>query len=536
MGSVGASGLRLGLRLGLAAGLTMAAVGAASAQGSRMTRLGKPMLAVVSLADQHITLYGANGKITQSPVSSGAKDYETPAGIFSVVQKKEDHRSNIYDDGEMPFMQRITWTGIALHGGALPGYPASHGCIRLPHSFARDLFDMTEMGMRVIIVREDMLPSDIAHPLLFKSKPVPKELGQRIVLPQRRAQLGGGTIQDAGEIVPGSKQHVRILDTIAAEKAQELQTAVKRLKETRVAGTRAAYEATTALRLLKSAESSMAQAEGALKAAEKQIETAATPEAKERAEAVKTKAAARVDEARVKLDAAHAQAQAKRAASEGAQADAKAAIATKELAAQAAEDSSRATMPVSVLVSLKMQRLYVRRGTHPVYEAAVKIRDPDRPIGTFVFTALDHAGTHGDLRWSVVAMYKDPTDIPPAPKEQARRGKDRAAKATPSDVVAAKAALDRISIDEDTLDIILGDAVLPGASLIVSDQEPSREIGKDTDFILIMNGEPQGALKIRQREPRPKSYFDGDDGWGSPWGSSSKSPKGGYKSSPFFWW
>jgi hypothetical protein len=196
-------------------------------------------------------------------------------------------------------------------------------------------------------------------------------------------------------------------------------------------------------------------------------------------------------------------------------------------------------MPVSVLVSRKTQRLYVRRGTHPVYEAPVAIRDVDKPIGTFVFTALDHQGTRGDLRWSVVAMYKDPLNISPAPKEQPRRGKGSAKAPNPTDVAAAKAALDRITIDKATLDIIVGDAVLPTASLIVSDEGPSREIGKDTDFILIMSGEPQGALKVRQREPRPKSYFEDDDSfWGSPWGSN-KSPRRTYKSppssQPFFW-
>jgi hypothetical protein len=105
-------------------------------------------------------------------------------------------------------------------------------------------------------------------------------------------------------------------------------------------------------------------------------------------------------------------------------------------------------------------------------------------------------------------------------------------------VAAAKAALDRIIIDKRTLDIIVGDAVLPTASLIVSDEGPSREIGKDTDFILIMSDEPQGALKVRQREPRPKSYNEDDSFWGSPWGGY-KSPKRTYKSpppsQPFFW-
>src|SRR5947207_625156 len=92
---------------------------------------GVPMLAIVSLSDQRVTIYDAEGKMLQSPVSTGATDLETPAGIFSVVQKKEVHASNIYEDGNMPFMQRITWTGIAMHAGVLPGQPASHGCLRM---------------------------------------------------------------------------------------------------------------------------------------------------------------------------------------------------------------------------------------------------------------------------------------------------------------------------------------------------------------------------------------------------------------------
>ena len=93
---------------------------------------GDPIMAIVSLRNQRITVYDADGWILRAPVSSGQKGRETPAGIFSVIQKAEDHYSNLYDDAYMPHMQRITWSGIALHGGALPGYPASHGCVRLP--------------------------------------------------------------------------------------------------------------------------------------------------------------------------------------------------------------------------------------------------------------------------------------------------------------------------------------------------------------------------------------------------------------------
>ena len=108
-------------------------------------RSGGPLLAVVGLDAQRVTIYDSSGRVLQqSSVSTGNTGYETPAGIFSVVQKKVDHNSNIYEDGNMPFMQRITWTGIALHAGVLPGHPASHGCVRLPMDFAQRLFDLTE--------------------------------------------------------------------------------------------------------------------------------------------------------------------------------------------------------------------------------------------------------------------------------------------------------------------------------------------------------------------------------------------------------
>ena len=97
---------------------------------------GEPIMAIVSLRSQRITVYDAKGWILRAPVSSGTKGRETPAGIFSVIQKVEEHYSNLYDDAFMPHMQRITWSGIALHGGVLPGRPASHGCIRLPFDFA----------------------------------------------------------------------------------------------------------------------------------------------------------------------------------------------------------------------------------------------------------------------------------------------------------------------------------------------------------------------------------------------------------------
>src|ERR1700722_19462754 len=128
---------------------------------------GEPIMAIVALRSQRITIYDADGWIMRAPVSSGQAGRETPAGIFSVIQKDAEHHSNLYDDAYMPHMQRLTWSGIALHGGPLPGHPASHGCIRLPYEFAERLFDMTSVGMRVIVAPRDAAPVAIASPALF---------------------------------------------------------------------------------------------------------------------------------------------------------------------------------------------------------------------------------------------------------------------------------------------------------------------------------------------------------------------------------
>ena len=472
-------------------------------RGRHRAAADRPMLAIVALNEQRVTIYSAAGKMLEAPVSTGSTGYETPAGIFSIVQKKEDHRSNLYEDGEMPFMQRITWTGIALHAGNLPGHPASHGCVRLPMAFARQLFDLTDLGMRIVIVRDDMRPSPITHPALFKSKPLPKELA---LAGQRSAKLGGAV--PAGDIAVGSAKHLQILDSLATAKTGELETAAQRHREARAAAGKAAAEAAAVVRLLRAAEGSSTQAERALKEAERQLETAGSPRAKEQAEAAKTKAVARVDQVQSQVQAAKLREQAKREAAERAAAELKAAAAARDDAARAVDEAARKSLPVSVFVSRKTQRLYVRKGNYPIFEGPVAIRDPQTPIGTFVFTALEHAGGSGEMRWNVVAMYRDPTKIDPAPAEQARRGKGRHADAAPSDTAAAGAALDRISLTAEALDIIT-DVVLPGSSLIVSDEGPSRETGKDTDFVVVMSDEPQGALKIRQREPLPpRDFFD----------------------------
>jgi hypothetical protein len=386
-----------------------------------------------------------------------------------------------------------------------------------------------------------MRPSDIAQPALFKPKPVPRELA---VAAQRSTRLAALT--PGGDIAPGSATHLQLLQWAAAEKVTELEMAARRQRDAHTAAARTASEAAAAARAVKGGEADLVRAQSVLRDAAGRLDKATTPDAAQQAEAAnakaqarreelqgklqatKAKAQARVDELQGKLQAARLQEQAKREAAERAGEEAKAAAAAKDRAAQAAEEAKLRAFPVSVFVSRKTQRLYVRKGNMPVFEAPVQIRDPQAPIGTFVFNALD-LGTAGEMRWNVVAMYRNPTHIEPSSGAQIRREGGRAA--APTDVKAAAAALQRIAPTEESLDVI-SEVVLPGSSLIVSDEGPSRETGKDTDFVVVMSDEPQGALKIRQRERGPVDEFDSWPPWGRG-GSSGRSP---WNSPPFPFW
>jgi peptidoglycan hydrolase-like protein with peptidoglycan-binding domain len=159
------------LRHAAVAAVFMMAAGAAAASDSppasdTAPATPPPLELIVSLADQRIDVYRGLELIDSGPVSSGMKGRETPAGIYAVLQKRKWHRSNLYSAAPMPHMQRITWSGIALHAGHLPGYPASHGCIRLEREFARKLFRLARVGTDVIVAPREARPRPIAHHLL----------------------------------------------------------------------------------------------------------------------------------------------------------------------------------------------------------------------------------------------------------------------------------------------------------------------------------------------------------------------------------
>src|SRR6266705_6880009 len=176
---------------------------------------GEPVMAIVSLHSQRVTVYDANGWILRAPVSSGQKRRETPAGIFAVIQKQAEHYSNLYDDAYMPHMQRITWSGIALHGGPLPGYPASHGCVRMTVDFAEHLFSLTKLGMRVIVAPGDPVGIEMSHPFLSSLNPARVSVSG--------VESGQAIPFEVGLVLPGKP--VQSLQSIAAAKAREAEEA-----------------------------------------------------------------------------------------------------------------------------------------------------------------------------------------------------------------------------------------------------------------------------------------------------------------------
>jgi lipoprotein-anchoring transpeptidase ErfK/SrfK len=134
-----------------------------------------PLIIAVSIDKQRVRIFDDNGVFAEAPVSTGMRGHPTPTGVFSVIQKHKFHHSNIYSGAPMPYMQRITWSGVAMHAGVLPGYPASHGCIRMPMSFAVKMWNWTKMGARVFVTpSEIMTPVSFSHPLLATMKVAPQ--------------------------------------------------------------------------------------------------------------------------------------------------------------------------------------------------------------------------------------------------------------------------------------------------------------------------------------------------------------------------
>lgn len=445
---------------------------------------GEPIMAIVSLQRQQITVYDTKGWILRAPVSSGQKGRETPAGIFSILEKEAEHYSNLYDDAFMPHMERLTWSGIALHGGVLPGHPASHGCVRLPYDFAERLFDVTKVGMRVIIAPGDAAPVAIMHPALF---------------PQTSAASA---------------------EAAAKAAAEEAEQAAAKTDKARSAAAMAAREAARAAMPVRVQEVQKRKAEAKLEAADRAVAGAASDEAKEAAKDAQEKAAAALADVEAQLDKAKAEAQAKLDAVAPARLAVVAADAEARAAAEKARKLARELEPVSVFISRKTQHLYLRQASQTTLEIPITIKDPDRPIGTHIFTAMDREGD--DMRWTVVSLHHGQAERSAAEQGGPGASPSHDVELASTEQSSPEAALDRIVIPPETIERIAA-MISPRSSVIVSDEGLSSETGRGTDFVVLLSGEPQGGIASRRRgyshEARYGRYGYGDRFWGSPFRS-----------------
>ena len=334
---------------------------------------------VVSIGTQRVTLFSDGVRVAQGPVSTGTPGHPTPMGVFSVIQKDRYHHSNLYGNAPMYYMQRITWSGSAMHEGALPGRPASHGCIRLSHGFAAALWPTTKLGVRVIVARNDLAPTEFDHPKLFA--PVPKPADPPVVT--------SGLLQ-AGPV-------------------------------------RVAESTTTDARGLEVAQ--------AASDPQKPAPTDVDPP--------------------------------------------KPVAPTRQ-----ADQPVKRTGHVSVFVSRKEGKVFVRQGFAPLFDMPVAITEPDRPLGTHVFTALGAKSDGGGMRWNLISIAGEARKVAETP----RRGKKGApvkqvvVESGPSS--SAAEALDRIQIPAEALERI-GELLMPGTSLVVSDKGLGPETGRGTDFIVL---------------------------------------------------
>ncbi len=392
-----------------------------------------PLIIVVSIGSQHVTVYDDGQPIASGPVSTGMPGHPTPMGIFSVIQKDRYHHSNIYSGAPMPYMQRITWSGIAMHEGVVPGHPASHGCIRLTHDFASRLWTTTKMGVRVIVTPRN----EIA--------PVPFDHASLVALATKPAAPAVATSASA-DPAPASAA----TPAVSASAAPAAMPAFSSLAPASIASQKA--DAPAAL-----GEGIDVSGDSALPAPENNVAFDQRPSD------VQPGAMSQA----IPLPAAPA---------------------PVAPAVTAAPEKPLKPGLVSVFVSRKLGKLYVRKGNDPLFDMPITISHPEQPIGTFLFTAGQSTEDGGKLHWFAqqVASGKGTVE-PPKKSAMTKRGR-RDVEPAPAPVMAndvsPSEALDRIQIPQEALDRI-SPLVTPGASLIVSDLGMSGETGKDTDFIIL---------------------------------------------------
>jgi hypothetical protein len=423
-----------------------------------------PLQIFISLDQQKLHFYSDGSHVTDQLVATGVPGHPTPLGVFSVISRDRYHHSNIYSGAPMPFMQRITWSGVAMHEGVGLGHPASHGCIRMPHDFAARLWTLRTLGMRVIIARGELKPVVFADSHLFVHKAMPP---------------AAAAAAPAAPVAPETTQTAQTRDETKATDAVDPPPPPPPPQAPADAVPAAPQPTTTA------------QIGGENKDA-----VAPSPEAPATAGAATIPAesvkSAETGGTTKTIDAAGQTATDKLRGSVAAAtpppdrpADAVPVPATKPAAL--VEIAAATHGPIAIFVSRKEKRIYVRQNFMPLFEAPVTIGNPDQAFGTVVFTALDLLDDGATFRWNVVSLPGQAPRVKRETNAERRGGRheepakpvgDLPPPQTPADVLA------RIEIPQDVIDRI-SELMVAGSSLVVSDQGLGEETGEGTDFIVV---------------------------------------------------
>ncbi|WP_108519266.1 L,D-transpeptidase family protein [Bradyrhizobium algeriense] len=497
-----------------------------------------PLIIAVSIEQQKVRVYDANGLFAESPVSTGMKGHSTPMGVFSIIQKHKMHRSNIYSGAPMPYMQRITWSGVAMHAGVLPGYPASHGCIRMPTAFAVKMWNWTRMGARVIITPGQITPASFSHPLLVAQKVVPQPLladdpanDAPAVKSDKGADAGHANKlanSEAGLDLRSTVGHAAPLreqthtadaraampamnDVVsdATPSAAKVQPASDTSNAEAKADTPKSEPADAAD--VKSAESAAESVKAEDIPGEAKVETSSEMKSDALSAEASTAAITNVEEAKTpesktpeskpaESKAAESKALEKPTEPVKAVADAPAVPAVapdvkKDTArppgAAAKAEPPRRPGQIAVFVSRKDSKLYVRENFKPQFDVPITIAPSDRPLGTHVFTAEADKKDPNLLRWSVVSLPVTARNAARTDEDDrtARRRKvagGALAEARPLPMPNSPAeALDRITVAPEAMARI-AEVLTTGGSIVVSDHGVNQggETGEGTDFIV----------------------------------------------------
>jgi L,D-transpeptidase catalytic domain len=539
------AGLRAALASGAAMAMVLAALGSAHAamqrpphpkrEQAKKPAPPKPLempLIEVSISKQQLTLYDKGEVVAHAPVSTGMAGHSTPTGIFSVIGKEIFHRSNIYSGAPMPYMQRITWSGVALHAGVLPGYPASHGCIRMPHEFAVRLYGLTRRGARVLVMPHEVAPVAFESARLFtRPKPAADKTSEAILPAPVAPDLKVLRVRTAESQQP----------SVMSDAVDPAAHALAGMDKPKPAEVPAVPPPVAAPMQVSEPPATPAAAQATIEAGESAKAAAAMP-------AEKTTGEPAADgPKRAAATAATEAAEAPKYAASGAQAEASTGtVVVKPVPvtaaqpievqktfepvgaprqgtetfqpvptspavqpAQAAQPAPAPEVkpapaaaaadefygperplrpgPITVFVSKKEGKVFIRKGFQPVFSWPVKFEHPEVPLGTHLYTAVEANSDGVSYRWQVVSL---PTGA--ARKVEVRVTRDKKGRgvekvvhpAVTLPVATPAEALDRVDIPPVALSRISA-LMSAGASLIISDQGLGSETGTETDFIVL---------------------------------------------------